>query len=129
MSFPSPVKISPVKISRNIFQTWSTKNISNEFKSLTETWTQFNPNYAYFLYDDDDCHAFIKKHFDDRVYNAYCRIIPGAFKADLWRYCILYIYGGVYCDIDTICMHSLDAFLNEDIEFMTAIDLNPPSPL
>ena len=127
MSFPSPVKISPVKISRNIFQTWSTKNISNEFKSLTETWTQFNPNYAYFLYDDDDCHAFIKKHFDDRVYNAYCRIIPGAFKADLWRYCILYIYGGVYCDIDTICMHSLDAFLNEDIEFMTAIDLNPPN--
>ena len=26
-------------------------------------------------------------------------MVPGAYKADLWRYCILYIYGGIYIDI------------------------------
>jgi mannosyltransferase OCH1-like enzyme len=113
-----------IKIPRNIFQTWETKKLSDGFNSLTESWRQKNPNYAYFLYDNDDCEQFIKKHFDLRVYNSYCRIIPGAFKADLWRYCILYIYGGVYVDIDTICLESIDLFLNEDIEFMTPIDLN-----
>jgi mannosyltransferase OCH1-like enzyme len=77
---------SLIKIPRNIFQTWSSKNISPKFKSLTDTWSQLNPNYAYFLYDDDDCNNFIKKYFDHRVYNAYIRLIPGAFKADLWRY-------------------------------------------
>jgi hypothetical protein len=118
---------SLIKIPRNIFQTWSTKNISSEFKSLSETWTNLNPNYAYFLYDDYQCDKFIKKHFDNRVYNAYIRLIPGAFKADLWRYCILYIYGGVYADMDTICMNPIDSFLNENIEFMTPIDLNPPN--
>lgn len=118
---------SLIKIPRNIFQTWSTKNISTDLKSLTETWIYKNPNYAYFLYDDYDCDAFIKKYFDIRVYNAYIRLIPGAFKADLWRYCILYIYGGVYVDMDTICMNSIDDFLNEDIEFMTPVDLNPPT--
>jgi hypothetical protein len=30
---------------------------------------------------------------------AYDRLIPTAFKADLWRYCVLYKYGGVYLDI------------------------------
>jgi hypothetical protein len=113
-----------IKIPRNIFQTWSTKNISSELKNITETWIKHNPNYAYFLYDDNDCEEFIKKHFNINVYNAYCRIIPGAFKADLWRYCVLYIYGGVYVDIDTICFENIDLFLNEDIEFMTPNDLN-----
>jgi hypothetical protein len=113
-----------VKIPRNIFQTWKTKKISSEFKSLTQTWVDKNPNYAYFLYDDNECDDFIKKNFDNRIYNAYCRIIPGAFRADLWRYCILYVYGGVYADMDTICINSIDLFLNEDIEFMTPIDLN-----
>jgi hypothetical protein len=118
------IKIPLIKIPRNIFQTWKTKNLSSGFESLTQSWKENNPNYAYFLYDDNDCENFIKKYFDNRIYNAYCRIIPGAFKADLWRYCVLYIYGGVYADMDTICMNSIDSFLNEDIEFMTPIDLN-----
>lgn len=113
-----------IKMPRNIFQTWETKHILSEFKKLTESWTNINQKYAYYLFDNDDREKFIKKHFDISVYNSYCRIIPGAFKADLWRYCILYIYGGVYVDIDTICIGNIDLFLNEDVEFMTVIDLN-----
>lgn len=113
-----------IKIPRNIFQTWGSKDLSDGFKILTQSWKEKNPNYAYFLFDDDDCEKFIKKNFNENIYNAYCRIIPGAFKADLWRYCVLYIYGGVYVDIDTICLENIDSCLNEDIEFMTPIDLN-----
>jgi mannosyltransferase OCH1-like enzyme len=113
-----------IKIPRNIFQTWKTKNISDDFKYLIETWKFNNPNYAYFLFDDNDCEEFIKKNFDEDIYNTYCRIIPGAFKADLWRYCILYVYGGIYVDVDTICLNNIDNFIDEDIEFMTPIDLN-----
>jgi hypothetical protein len=113
-----------IKIPRNIFQTWGTKQVSPEFKQIIQTWSDNNPNYAYFLFDNIDCEEFIKANFDEAVYNAYSRIIPGAFKADLWRYCILYIYGGVYADIDTICLHKIDDFLDNTIEFMTPIDLN-----
>ena len=24
-------------------------------------------------------------------------------KADLWRYCVIYKYGGIYADADTVC--------------------------
>jgi len=112
------------KIPRQIFQTWKTKEISNDFQKLPTTWISKNVGYNYFLYDDHDCEQFIRKHFDIKIYNAYCRIIPGAFKADLWRYCILYICGGIYVDMDTICLHPIDDFLNDEIEFMTPIDLN-----
>ena len=39
------------KIPRNIFQTWSTKLISDEFNNLTKTWQDNNANYEYFLFD------------------------------------------------------------------------------
>jgi mannosyltransferase OCH1-like enzyme len=113
-----------MKIPQNIFQTWKTKQISSGFQTLIQTWKEKNPNYTHFLFDDEDCSQFIQQHFDNRIYNAYSRIIPGAFKADFWRYCILYIYGGVYVDIDTICYNSIDLFLNDDLEFITPIDLN-----
>ena len=112
------------KIPRNLFQTWSTKNITHTFKILTDSWRSYNPNYAYFLFDDNDCEQFIQTHFEENVYQAFLRILPGAFKADFWRYCVLYIYGGVYVDMDTICMSSIDDLLDEHIDFMTPIDLN-----
>ena len=67
---------------------------------------------------------FIKNNFPKKIYDAYCRILPGAYKADLWRYCILYIYGGVYVDIDSLCLSKLDIFFYKDTEFMTIVDFN-----
>ena len=42
---------------------------------------------------------FIKNNFDNSIANVYNKLKPGAYKADLFRYCILYINGGVYLDI------------------------------
>ena len=53
----------------------------------------------HYLFDDDECRAFIAREYPDDVLSAYDRLIPTAFKADLWRYCVLYKYGGVYLDI------------------------------
>jgi len=106
-----------------MFQTWETTNIC-EMKKLTESWISHNPTYKYHLFDEDMRKKCIKEHFDENIYRAYCRIIPGGAKADLWRFCVLYIYGGVYIDIDTFCYNSIDIFLNEEIEFMSVVDLN-----
>ena len=54
-----------LKIPRNIFQTWETKDISDGFKTLTQSWKNNNPNYAYFLLDDNERRMFIKKNFGD----------------------------------------------------------------
>jgi mannosyltransferase OCH1-like enzyme len=63
-----------------------------------------NPKFEHFLFDDNDCREFIKQHFRRDVLNAYDRLIPGAYKADLWRCCcVLFINGGIYVDIKLAC--------------------------
>ena len=57
------------------------------------------PGFEHHLFDDEDCRDMIEKNFDPTVLVAYDKLIPGAFKADLWRYCVLYLHGGVYLDI------------------------------
>ena len=112
-------------IPKLLFQTFETKYVSNEFQSIIDSWKIHNPEYKYTLYDAKDREEFIEQYFHKRVSDAYKRILPGAFKADLWRYCILYIYGGVYVDIDTLCLGKLDDFLQDkSIECMAPIDLD-----
>jgi mannosyltransferase OCH1-like enzyme len=82
-----------------IYQTWETKDLPPKMKECVESLKQRNPEFLHFLYDDNDRSAFIKNNFSIDVYNAYHTLIPGAYKADLWRYCILYINGGIYLDI------------------------------
>lgn len=116
--------MSTKKIPQKIFQTWENKDISHRFQKIIDTWREHNPNYEYYFHDSNDREEFIKNNFHSSIYQAYCKILPGAYKADLWRYCILYTYGGVYIDIDTLCLGSLDNFIKEETEFMATIDFN-----
>ena len=52
----------------------------------------------HYLFCDSDCRSFIAREYPPDVLMAYDRLIPTAFKADLWRYCVLYKYGGGYLD-------------------------------
>ena len=83
----------------NIFQTWHTKNMPYHMKLNVARIRYFNPEFKYYLFDDEDCREFIKKHFPLSILWAFDKLRPGAFKADLWRYCVLYIHGGIYMDI------------------------------
>jgi mannosyltransferase OCH1-like enzyme len=49
-------------------------------------------------FNDNDCNSFMKD-FGEKYYKAYNMLIPNAFKADLWRYCVLYKNGGIYGDL------------------------------
>ena len=80
------------KIPLNIFQNGINKDIiSNDIKII-------NPEFNYFYFDEKDCEKFIYNNYPDYIYNAYKSLIPIDYKFDLWKYCILYKYGGIYID-------------------------------
>lgn len=87
-----------------IFQTWNTKDLPLHMKINCIRLQKQNPQFEYFLFDDAECHQFIKSHFNEEVVDAFERLVPGAYKADLWRYCVLYIYGGIYLDMKMRCV-------------------------
>ena len=111
-------------IPKVIVQTWENKNISKELQNFIDTWKHNNPGYDYYLFDKEERITFIEKNFNNIVLDTYNNIIPGANKADFFRYCYLYIHGGITTDIDTICIGKLNDFLLPDIEFVTSVDLN-----
>ena len=100
LSVPYPNKtVYNTIIPQNIYQTWHSKQIPPLMFNAISKIKKYNPRFKYFLFDDNDCREFIKTHFQPDVLHAYDSLIPGAYKADLWRYCILFINGGIYLDI------------------------------
>ena len=87
-----------------LFQTWHTKELPPKMSETVDRIRQCNPELEYHFFDEQDCRNFINIHFTDDVVNAFDSLLPGAYKADLWRYCVMYIHGGVYLDIKYQCV-------------------------
>lgn len=104
ISYPTKLRYNNI-IPLNIFQTWHSKNLPPIMAKNVEFIKQRNPAFNHMLFDDNDCREFIKNNFKADVLNAFDTLIPGAYKADLWRYCVLYIKGGIYIDIKYIPMN------------------------
>lgn len=94
---------------------------SPNFSRLTQSWEN-QAGWDYRFYLDSDIEAFLSTHFPPEVKEAYDALIPGAFKADLFRYCVLFVYGGVYADVDVILESKLDVVLDNDVGFMVPLD-------
>jgi mannosyltransferase OCH1-like enzyme len=100
LKVPFPMKtFYNVVIPQNIFQTWHTKMLPPLMFNAVKRIRKHNPRFNYKLFDDNECREFIKNNFKSDVLFAYDSLIPGAYKADLWRYCILFMHGGIYLDI------------------------------
>jgi len=70
---------------------------------------------------------FIKDHFSPDVVSAYLSVKPGSFKADLLRYCFLYIHGGVYLDCKSIPLIPFREMIKPKYDFLLVRDAIPDS--
>jgi len=86
-----------------IYQTWHSTILPPKMNDCVERLKLDNPSFEHHLYNDNSCRMFIKNNYDKYVLNAYDQLVPGAYKADLWRYCVLYKTGGIYLDIKFQC--------------------------
>ena len=118
----SPVPNNNRKIPYIFFQTASTnivyKKIADEIKKVLNR----NPHYEYFFFTDEDARIFLLNHFSDEIVKTFVNLIPGAYKADFFRYCFLYIYGGLYIDINKEIYQDFDEIIDQDYDFMSCID-------
>jgi mannosyltransferase OCH1-like enzyme len=94
--------IIPLKL----YTCWHTKNLPPLMHSNYETLKDSNQEFTFHLFDENDCKEFINQHFDKYVLDAYNKLLPCAYKADLWRYCVLWINGGIYLDIKYNCTNN-----------------------
>ena len=95
-------------IPARIFQTWKDKaTIPANFRAWSETFRNLNPGFQYELWDDGDNRRFIATEFPwfAEIYAGYPAEI---YRVDAVRYFYLYLFGGIYADLDTACLKPLD---------------------
>lgn len=92
------------KIPLNIWQTDKSKTLSMPAMEAQRTWIGLNPEFSYFIYDDADIENYIRQKWAPDFLEFFHALPIGAMRADLWRYLILATEGGVYSDIDSICV-------------------------
>lgn len=84
----------------------------NKYLKYIESWKTYHPDWTITIWSDIMIKEVIKIYFDEETLNFYSRINNIASKSDFGRYCILYIYGGVYIDTDILCVNNLSKFIN-----------------
>ena len=98
-------------IPKNIFQTHECnyEDLPENFKHTSMSWKNLNPGWEYIYHNKEERADFILSNYP-HLYEYFSKQ-SGIIQADIWRYCIVYHYGGVYADMDSVCIKPLDYML------------------
>ena len=108
-------------IPKIVFQSFKTRDLPYSYRNNHKDLIKKNYNYVFFYYNDLDCDKFLKS-YSKKVYSTYKILkkssnnyIKGAGCSDLFRYCILEKYGGIWLDMGMEPLKSLDNIFNNII--------------
>jgi mannosyltransferase OCH1-like enzyme len=110
-------------IPKIIHQTWKTEEIPDEWKDAVYSCKVKNPDYKYILWTDKLMEEFVKYKFPD-FYKTYMGYPHNIQRCDTFRYLVLYIYGGIYLDLDIVCKKNLDPLLSYEIVLSRSYNIN-----
>ncbi|RMZ80106.1 hypothetical protein DV737_g3171, partial [Chaetothyriales sp. CBS 132003] len=124
---------------RKIWQTWRVGPLSFEERdlSIARTWTQKNPSYRYEVLTDQNDLVYVETYFGPYGFNrpdivyVYRELTAKIIKADLLRYLVMYVEGGIYTDIDVEALRSADRFIpsrfdEQDIDMVVGVEIDQP---
>ena len=94
-----------------IYHSWHSNKVPPKMRENIFKLLKMNPEFEYYLYSDEASYKYIEENFPQEVLDTFKSLKPGAYKSDLWRYCILYKKGGVYLDIKYFTLEPLKNIL------------------
>jgi len=103
-------KSKNINIPKKIHQVWLGSEFPDKYKRIRDTWIEKNPDWEYKLWTDKDVNDFELKNIDQ-----FNKIDNLGAKSDIFRYEILYRYGGLYIDTDFECIKSFNDLLYLDL--------------
>jgi mannosyltransferase OCH1-like enzyme len=124
---------------RKIWQTWKVDPLEFEERDLScaRTWTAKNPAWRYEVLTDGNDMYYVESHFGPQGINRpdivemYRSLTAKIIKADLLRYLVMYVDGGVYADIDVEALRPLDRFIPDrydegDVDMIIGVEIDQP---
>ena len=93
-----------------IHQIWYQGGIPKKYEKSVYSWITKNPSWKYVLWNKESARRLIPKFFIE-TYDSFPYDIQ---RIDAMRYFFLYLYGGVYVDMDVNCEKPLDGILEKN---------------
>lgn len=95
--------------------TWKEPVLAPLHARQVELFRRRNADFSFEFYDDARMADYMETHYAGQpILEVFRHVKVMASKADIWRYCILYREGGVYCDIDSSLTLPLRRLLKDD---------------
>ncbi|KUJ06583.1 uncharacterized protein LY89DRAFT_678666 [Mollisia scopiformis] len=124
---------------KKIWQTWKVDPLNFDVRDsdTAKTWTAKNPSYRYEVLTDNNDLYYVETHFGPDGFNrpdiveTYRSLTAKIIKADLLRYLVMYVEGGVYADIDVEALKPIKRFIPDrydegDIDMVISVEIDQP---
>lgn len=97
-----------------IHQSWKDDNIPSVYKpEWIQSWKDMFPDWQYRFWTDRDNDNLVKLH--PAFYVVYSHYDYAIKRADAARYFYMYYYGGIYADLDFICLNNFEHLLTSPV--------------
>jgi mannosyltransferase OCH1-like enzyme len=115
-----------MSIPKIIWQTYKDpyESLTGYMHDCMQTWRSLNPEYDHRYMDDLQAGEFVLTEYGQEWYNIFINLPVGVMRGDLWRYMVIYKYGGVYTDLDTECLLPISSWMMEDKDFIVCPETN-----
>lgn len=113
--------LGPSAIPRRVFWTSKSRTLGMAGCGNIREVARLNPEWDLHLFGDDEARAVIWSEERLRpLLPLLDAVSSGAVKADLWRYVALFLYGGVYVDLDSQFLVPLRELIPRDVTMLGA---------
>lgn len=82
------------------------EQLPNFQKDIIETWKHLNPGWEHRYVDAEERSKQVKEY--DSLLHSYYLSLGEIHQADIWRLVATYKHGGVYADMDSVCIKSIE---------------------
>jgi mannosyltransferase OCH1-like enzyme len=111
-------------IPKIIWQTYESdfNDLPDDAKKCVQTWKDLNPDWEHKYMNANDRREFVLENFGQEWLDIFDSCPFGVMRSNIWRYMIVYIYGGAYFDIDTICKSPIKNWIKENYDMTICRD-------
>ena len=114
-------------IPKLIHQTYKNYDLPSTYKMCQTEIKRLHPDFEYRFYTDHDMDTLMKNEFPE-YYEKFNQLPRMIMKIDMFRYFLMYKYGGLYTDMDYLMFKPFD-FLNAAVVIPTNRDRNEKGTL
>ena len=111
------------RIPNRVYQTWKKPMLPLALAVEVRRFRKLNPDYSFSFFDDQQMAEYMSSYYSGHpILKIFKDVWMPAEKVDIWRFCILYREGGIYCDIDSAMTVPLRSLISNDMSELISFE-------